>query len=480
MSARADIDLCFATITELGPRLARRDISPVEVLEAVLRRVEPHNDAMHVFITITRDVALAQARQAEREIQSGDYKGPLHGIPIALKDNIATKGIRTSCASLVEPDWMPDHDATAYARLREAGAVLVGKTNLSEYAFSEHPAYPQSVNPWRLDRTAGGSSSGSGVAVATGMAYGALGTDTGGSVRYPAHVNGVVGIQGTYGRVSRHGIVPLSYSLDNVGVLTRTVADSAIMLQVIAGHDPLDEHSSQIDVPAFGAQLGRDIRGMRVAYARGQTYEDIDDDVVVVMQAARDVFRNLGATIDDVTLPFVRDCVPLFRAVSSPEIAEVHHDNLRRVPDRFGEFARMRLDLGSVIPAIDYIHAQRLRRRMRSEFRELFESFDVILGPARATRADKPEMPTSGAWSSQPSEGKEIDIWRIAPEYSGIYNLVGIPAVVIPAGFSTEGTPIGLQLAARWFDEARLLSVAHAYEQVTDWHRRRPPHPATS
>jgi Asp-tRNA(Asn)/Glu-tRNA(Gln) amidotransferase A subunit family amidase len=473
------LELCFASITELGPRLARRDLSPVELTEAVLGRIERHDATMHAYITVTRDVALAQARQAEREIQSGSYRGPLHGIPIALKDNIATKGIRTSCASMVAPDWMPDHDATAYARLREAGAVLVGKTNLSEYAFSENPAYPQSRNPWHLDRTAGGSSSGSGVAVAAGMVHGALGTDTGGSVRYPAHVNGVVGVQGTYGRVSRHGVVPLSYSLDNVGVLTRCVSDSAIMLQTIAGHDPLDEHSSHVAVPAFAAQLGRDIRGLRVAYARGQTYQDIDDDVVAVMHAAREVFRDLGATIEDVRLPFVEHCVALFRAVSSPEIAEIHYDNLRQASEKLGEFGVMRLDLGSVIPAIDYIHAQRLRRRMRDAFRELFERYDVILGPARATRAGTPELPTAGAWSAPPAQGKEIDIWRIAPEYSGIYNLAGIPAIVIPAGFSSEGTPIGLQLAARWFDEATLLGVAHAYEQATDWHRRRPPYPAT-
>lgn len=470
-------DLCFASIADLGELLSRRELSPVELTQAVLDRIEQHNDEMHVFITITRDIALEQARQVERDIQSGAYKGPLHGIPIALKDNIATESIRTSCASMVAPDWIPDRDATAYARLRAAGAVLVGKTNLSEYGFSQNPAYPPPLNPWRADRTAGGSSSGSGVAVAAGMAHGALGTDTGGSVRHPAHVNGVVGFQGTYGRVSRQGVVPLSYSLDHVGVLTRTVADSALLMQAIAGHDPLDEHSSRVSVPDFGAQLGRGIRGMKIAYARGQTYEDVDSDIVSVMQAARVVFRDLGASIEEVKLPFVDQCVALYRAIQAPEISEIYYDYHRDTPEKLGDVAVMRLDLGRLVPAIDYIHAQRLRIRMRDAFRALFQTFDVILGPAKATRAGSTESPKAGPWTTPLQGGQEIDMWKEGPEYSGIYNLVGIPAIVIPAGFSSEGTPIGLQLAAQWFDEADLLRVAHAYEQATDWHRQRPPCP---
>lgn len=468
-------ELCYTSIAELGKRLAARELSPVDVTASILERSERHNDELHAFITITRDTALAQARQAEHEILAGDYRGPLHGIPIALKDNIATEGIRTSCASMVAPHWSPDHDATAYARLRASGAVLVGKTNLSEYAFSEHPAYPLARNPWRHDRTTGGSSSGSAVAVAAGLSFGALGTDTGGSVRYPAHVNGIVGLQGTYGRVSRYGAVPLSYSLDYVGVLARSVEDSAILLQAIGGHDPLDESSAREVVPDFRAQLGRDIPGLSIAYARGQTYEDIDEDVVAAMQAAKAVFQELGASVHDVELPLVRHCVALFRAISTPELSEAHYDNLRNAPDGFGEFGLMRLDLGNVIPAVDYIHAQRLRARMRAEFRELFETYDVILGPARATRAGLPDRPSPSAWSSPPSAGRDIDTFRIAPEYSGIYNLAGLPAIVVPAGFSSEGTPLGLQLASRWFDEARLLRVAHAYERATEWHRYHPP-----
>ena len=464
-------ELCFATIEELGNRLARRELSPVELTEAVLARIERHNEEMRAYITITRDVALEQARQAEHELRDGNRRTPMHGIPIALKDNVATAGIRTSCASMVNPDWVPDEDAAVYTRLREAGAILLGKANLYEYAFSMNPAFPQPLNPWHAERSSAGSSSGSAVSVAAGMAHGSIGSDTGGSGRQPANVNGGVGFKGTYGLVSRRGVVPLSYSLDHVTVFTRQVADAAIMLEAIAGHDPRDEYSASVRVPDMRSRIGDGLQGLRIGRARGYTYENIDADVVRVIDEACSVIRGLGAEIEDVELPYVQHCVALQQSIMLPEAATVHYRNLREAPDKLGEAAIMRLDLGNVVPATAYIHAQQVRKLMRDAFRRLFESFDVIVGPANAVRAG-----AAGEWTTE-LDGRSIDLRQVGPEYTGIYNLAGNPAIVIPAGFSSEGTPIGLQIAGRWWDEPTVLQVAHAYEQATDWHTRRPPLP---
>jgi aspartyl-tRNA(Asn)/glutamyl-tRNA(Gln) amidotransferase subunit A len=464
-------DLCFATIQETCQRLAQRELSPVELTETVLARIEQHNEQMRAYITITRETALDQARQAERELRDGVERGPLHGIPIALKDNVATAGIRTSCASQVNPDWVPGEDATVYTKLREAGAILLGKANLYEYAFSMNPAFPQPLNPWHPERSSAGSSSGSAVSVATGMAHGSIGSDTGGSGRQPANVNGVVGFKGTYGLVSRWGVVPLSYSLDHVTIFNRTVGDAAIMLEAIAGHDPRDEYSAAVQTAPLRSRIGNSLRGLRIGRARGYTYEDIDPDVTRVTGAAFDVLRELGAEIVDVELPFVRECVALQQSIMLPEAAAIHYRNLRDSPDKLGEAAIMRLDLGNVIPATAYIHAQQVRKLMRDGFRQIFERCDVIAGPANAVRAG-----AAGEWTTE-LDGRSIDLRVVGPEYTGIYNLAGNPAIVIPAGFSSEATPIGLQIAGRWWDEPAVLQVAHAFEQATEWHLKRPPLP---
>ncbi len=464
-------ELCFMDIATLGTRLAAREVSPVEVTAAVLDRAERHNEAMHVFITITRDLALAQARAAEREIREGTYRGPLHGVPMSLKDNIATRGIRTSCASMVAPDWVSDEDATVYTRLREAGALLVGKANLNEYAFSLNPAFPAPLNPWRDDLSPAGSSSGSGVAVAAGMSHGSIGSDPGGSGRAPANVNGAVGFKATYGRVSRWGVFPLSYSLDHITPMTRTVTDSALMLQAIAGYDARDENSSEAAVPDFTAKIGRDIQGMRVGVARGFSYEDIDPDIVAMMEGAITVFRRLGARVEEVRLPYVEHCVNTYAAVMNPEAAAIHYANLRERADGFGQLARERLDLGNVIPATAYVHAQRVRKLMRDGLREVLQQFDVVINPASPTRTGPAGAQTTTV------NGQEIDNREVSDGYTNYYSLTGAPAIVLPGGFSSEDTPLGLQIAGRWFDEATVLQAAYAFEQATDWHRRRPPNP---
>lgn len=470
----AQRELCFTSIAELGRRFRTRELSPIELTEAMLARCGAFNEQLHVYITVTAELALEQARQAERELAAGHDRGPLHGIPIALKDNIETRGIRTSCASLVNPDWVPERDATVYERLRETGAVLTGKANLYEYAFSMTPAFPQPPNPWRHDRMSAGSSSGSGVAVAAGLASGAIGSDTGGSGRAPANVNGVVGFKATYGRVSRHGVVPLSYSLDHVTVLTRSVLDSALMLQAISSYDERDPASSRVVVPDFAAHIRNDVRGLRVGYARGYTYQDIDPDVIAVMADSLRVLRALGCTVEEVTLPYLEHCVTLQTAVMLPEAAVIHYDNLRGAAERLGDSALMRLDLGNVIPATSYIRAQQVRELMRDAYRALFRSYDVIVGPAMPARAGRAD-----SWMLD-VDGVEVDLRAVGPEYTGLYNLLGLPVIVVPAGFSSEGTPIGLQLGAAWFEEPRLVQLAHAFEQATHWHTLHPPDPVAA
>lgn len=473
MSTANERTLCFMSIVEMSERLASREFSPVEVTRAVLDRCERHNEEMRAFITITREVALEQAQEAEREIRVGSSRGPLHGVPVSLKDNVATRGIRTSCASMVAPDWVPDTDAAVYTRLREAGAVLIGKANLNEYAFSLNPAFPPPLNPWRADLSSAGSSSGSGVAVAAGMSYGSIGSDTGGSGRAPANANGAVGFKATYGRVSRWGVFPLSYSLDHITPMTRSVTDSALMLQAIAGYDARDENAADAPVPDFAAKIGRDIRAMRVGVARGFTYENVDSDVVAMIEGAIRVFERLGATVEEVRLPHVEHCLNTYTAVMNPEAATIHYDNLRRHPEGFGQRARERLDLGNVIPATAYVHGQRVRKLMRDGLREVFQRFDVLINPAAPTRTG------AAGGTTTTINGREIDNRELGDGYTNYYSLTGAPALVLPGGFSSEEAPIGLQIAGPWFDEMTVLQAAHAFEQATDWHLRRPPNPKT-
>ena len=467
----SNMELCFMSIDELGRQIRSKEVSPIEVTEAVLERIQQHNEEMRVYITVTAAIALEQAKKADEEIRAGNYIGPMHGIPVSLKDNISTKGIRTSCASMVAPDWVPDEDATVYARLRKAGAVLVGKANLNEYAFSMNPSFPPPLNPWNYGCTPAGSSSGSGVGVAAGMVHGSIGSDTGGSGRAPANVNGVVGLKATYGRVSRWGVFPLSYSLDHTTMMTRTVLDSAIMLQATAGHDPQDENSSKEASPNFSDKIGQDIKGMRIGLAKGFTYEDVDPDVTSAIQAAADVFRSLGAEVKELELPYVKHCLNTYAATMNPEAATIHYHNLREHPEKLGQGALVRLDLGNVIPATAYVHAQRVRKLMRDGYKEIFKSFDAIISPGSPTRTGKVGVETTVV------DGREVNNRELQDGYTNTYSLTGLPAMVLPGGFSSEDTPIGLQVAGKWFDEATMLKVAYAYEKATDWHLRRPPNP---
>jgi aspartyl-tRNA(Asn)/glutamyl-tRNA(Gln) amidotransferase subunit A len=470
---RSSSELCFMSVADLSLRVKNREVSPVEVTRAVLGHIEKHDPQLGAYITVTAEVALQQATSAEAEISRGNYRGPLHGVTFSLKDTIATKGIRTSCGSMVNPDWVPDEDATVYRHLRDAGAILVGKANTREFGLpSINPAFPEPINPWHAERTPAGSSSGSAVSVAAGMAHCSIGSDAAGSGRAPASNNGVVGVKATFGRVSRMGNVPLSYSLDHITPLARNVQDAALVLQAISGHDPHDVYSSTRDVPNYSELLGRDISRLRIGIARGFTYEDIDPDVVNAMNSAYSVFRALGAEVTEVQLPLLEHCRVILMAIMNTEAAETHYTNLRESWNMLGPRARWHLALGNLISGTSYVHAQRIRRAMRDEYQSLLRGFDAIIGPASPT---KPGL--RGVTATTIVNGREIDNRDLSDGYRNIYNLTGLPAIVLGGGFSSEGTPIGLQIAAHWLNEPTMFQLAYAFEQATGWHVMRPTMP---
>jgi aspartyl-tRNA(Asn)/glutamyl-tRNA(Gln) amidotransferase subunit A len=453
-------DICFLSAAELAAEYRRRTISPGEVVQVALDRISRLDPQLRAFITVTDELARDAARDAESRLAAGD-NSPLLGVPVAVKDNVAVAGVATTCASAVDPEWGSEREADAVRRIRDAGAIIVGKANLYEYAFSLSDAYPQPLNPWNAEKSSAGSSSGSAVAVAAGMAHLAIGSDTGGSGRHPASANGVVGLKGTYGRVSRSGVYPLSYSLDHVTSLARRVADAALLLDAMS------------DAGARGDRLlsrrGAGLSGMRLARARGFSTDGADPEVTKVVDEAVRVLRELGADIEEVQLPGVELSAGVLASIMLPEAAVIHRRAHRAAADQLGETAVARLDLGSAIPATEYVRAQQARLAIGDEFARLFDRYAAIIGPGNATRVGE-----AGGWMSV-VEGVEYDLRRTGPEYTGIYNIVGNPALVVPAGFSSEGTPIGLQIAGRWWDEATVIQIGHAFEQATPWHGRRPP-----
>lgn len=463
MSTLDAADICFLPASDLVVAYRSRTLAPVEVVEAILDRIAASDPRMRAFITVTGDLAHQAAEEAEVRLAGGEH-GPLLGVPVAIKDNVAVSGVPTTCASAVDPGWGTDREAESVRRLRAAGAVIVGKTNLYEYAFSLTDTYPQPLNPWNPAKSSAGSSSGSAVAVAAGMAHVAIGSDTGGSGRHPASANGVVGFKGTYGRVSRSGVYPLSQSLDHVTSLARRVVDAGALLDVMSADGVRGE-------PLLG-RIGTGLKGVPLARARGYTADDVDPEVTVVVDEAVRVLTDLGAQVEDVSLPGVDLAASVLASIMLPEAAVIHRTAHRTEADRLGETAVARLDLGSAIPATEYIRAQQARLAIADEFERLFGRYAAIIGPGNATRAGE-----AGGWISV-VDGVEHDLRQTGPEYTGIYNIVGNPAAVVPAGFSSEGTPIGLQIAGPWWDEATVLQVAHAFEQATPWHTRRPPVPA--
>ena len=464
-------DLCFTSISEVSALIESRELSPVELVEAHLARVEETEPKLNAFITLLADEALEQANAAEREIAAGNYRGALHGIPIGLKDLYYTKGVRTTVGSRILRDFVPDYDAAVTENFSEAGAVLIGKLQMHEFALgatSVNPHDGPARNPWNPDRITGGSSGGSGAAVGGGQCMGALGSDTGGSVRIPAALCGIVGLKPTFGRVSRHGVYPLSWSLDTVGPMTRTVRDCAIMLNAISGHDPRDPSSANVPTQDFAEGIESGVEGLRIGIPDDFFYDVIDPQVAEAICQASGILSELGASVERCSLPALNHALGISSAILVTEAAEVHLDNLRNRPQDIGADVRARLHLGAVSPAVDYLEAQRARAAYNAELADAMRKYDLLLAPAAAVGApgiDQEFVEISG---------KRENALSLMSRLTRPFNLTGQPTISVPCGFTDDGMPIGIQIAGRNWDEATVLRAAYAYEQATEWRHRRP------
>jgi aspartyl-tRNA(Asn)/glutamyl-tRNA(Gln) amidotransferase subunit A len=460
-------EVCYLTAAELGDAYRRKRFTAVEVTEALLGRIERLDGGLRAYLTVTADVALAQARSADAALAGGDAR-PLLGVPLALKDLFATKGIRTTAGSKILWEWVPSEDATCVTRLRSAGAVLLGKLTMHELAYgwpTEDGELATGRNPWDPAHIPAGSSSGCGVAAAAGLATITLGSDTGGSIRGPANNCAIVGLKPTYGRVSVRGTVPLSWSLDHMGPMCRTVGDVALVLQAIAGVDRGDPLSSPRPVAEYGAALDGDVRGVRIGVPSEALFREhaLDPEITVALERAAAALGASGAIVCRVELPDPARWQAIVNVILS-EAYEYHEERLRAEPEKFSDGLRQLLYALAPYTAADYIRAQRLRRRIAGEMRELFREIDVLLMPVEfylpLTFADSRAERSAGA---RP------------PSLRSLWNLVGHPALALPCGFSRAGLPIGMQLVGRPFDEPLLLRVGAFYEHSTDWHTRRPP-----
>jgi len=458
-------ELPFMTLAEAARRIESRELSPLELTRALLARVSAYEPQLHAFITLTADRALDEARRAEQEIVHGRYLGPLHGIPIGLKDIYNTRGILTSGHSRICIDNVPTEDAVVTAKLSDAGAILFGKLATSEFAHGG-PVFdlpwPLARNPWNTECFTGGSSSGSGAAVAAGLLLGATGSDTGGSIRIPASYCGTAGLKPTYGLISRRGVIPNSFTFDHCGPLAWTVEDCALMLQAMAGYDPGDPGSVDRPVPDYRAGLGQGIKGLRVGVIRHFWEEDLQlaPAVGAAVDAAIEVLSSLGARCETVRVRPMHDYFDVKILIAESEIFAIHHKELQTRPQDFG-LGFMNQTLGAcLVQGIDYVQAHRERRRILDEARKVYERYDVLLtanvGPA--PRFDTYRL--MGAWQR--------------PNICTPFNVLACPTLAVCSGFTDDGLPLSMQIAGRPFDETTVLRVGHAYEQATGWRKRRP------
>jgi len=461
-------DIAQLSIAEAAALIGKRKLSPVELTESCMQRIGSLDGRLRAFITVTREDALAAAQQAATAIAGGNYKGPLHGIPIALKDLFDTAGVPTTAGSKIMAERVPTEDAEVTVRLKAAGAVLLGKLNMHEFAFGitgVNPHYGGTYNPWDTTRMSGGSSSGAGAALASAMTLGALGTDTGGSIRTPASLCGITGLKPTYGRVSRRGITPLSWALDHAGPMARSAADAAIILKVIAGHDPQDETSSEEPVPDYTEALkDQRLKHLRIGVPQEYFFDNVDDEVLKAIHAAILVLRDdLKAGVSEVSLPLIAEAPAAVSAIMLPEALAYHKRWLAERPQDYGEDVRARLEMGLLYPAVSYVQAQRFRSLIVEEWRQkVFDRVDLLAVPT--TPVPAPSL-----------DENDLQTTLTLTRFTGPFNLTGLPAISIPCGFTKGGLPIGMQLVGRWWDEATVLRAAHAYQQATDWHKRAPP-----
>jgi aspartyl-tRNA(Asn)/glutamyl-tRNA(Gln) amidotransferase subunit A len=459
-------ELPYLTIAEAAQLIRRKTVSPVELVKAVLDRIEEVDGRVKSYVTLLANEALTAARRAEKDIRQGNHVGPLHGIPMAIKDLYETAGVTTASGSKIRSNYVPKSDATVVRKLREAGAIVLGKVTTHEFAFGFDA--PPTRNPWNLSCTPSGSSGGSAAALAAGLCFGATGSDTGGSIRAPGAVNGIAGIKPTYGRVSKHGVAVLSWSLDHAGPMARTTEDVALMLRAMAGYDPSDPTTRDIKVPNYAAALTRDLKGLKIGVPQNYFFDDVQPAVSGAVTAAIATLKKLGCKIVDVKLEHFDDVLPTFFSIVMPEAASYHLRSFRERGKEYGADVRELLETGQLCLATTYIAAQRNRSAIKAALAAAFDKIDVMVTPT---------LPVTAA-----RVGQEVYQWkdRQEPVFAACarflcpFNLAGLPAASVPCGFSEDQMPIGLQIAGKPFDEATVLKVADAFDKATDWHQRHP------
>ncbi len=462
--------LCFLTLSELSAALRKREVSSVEATRAVLDRIHQLNPTLRAYLTVLDDSALRQAEAADKEVAAGKYRGPLHGVPIAVKDLCWTKDVLTTCASKVLRDWCPDSNATVVDRFDAAGAVLLGKLHLTEFAMAwYHPEIPGPLNPWNPALWPGASSSGSGAATAAGLCYASIGTDTGGSIRFPSAANGVVGLKPTWGRVSRHGVFPLGESLDHIGPITRSVADAALVLAAIAGRDPLDDTSLDAPLDDYAAAAHAGAFSIRVGFDENYVARASDDVATAITNAVRELER-VGARIIKVKVPDIEPCLAAWTTLCAAEAAAGHAATFPSRASDYGPGFRSFLDLGASVRGQDYANAHMVRERFAIRFQQLFNLVDVIATPS---------MP----FVSLPNDGMPPDASSFKEPnpllgFTAPFNLSRNPTLSMLGGDGKGGPPPSLQLVGRLLGEATLIRTGAAYERATEWHKQRPNEPA--
>ena len=457
--------LHYLSLMEVSARLRRGDLRPTALTEAILARIAQHDGALKSYTTVLADRAMAQARRAEAELDRGLWRGPLHGVPIAVKDLCYTDFAPTAAGMLIHKDVTPPYTSTVVERLERAGAILLGKLSMTEGAFAtHHPQMPTPVNPWNKDVWTGASSSGSGAATAAGLCYGSLGSDTGGSIRFPSSACGLTGLKPTWGRVSRYGVCPLSESLDHIGPMTRTAADCAAMLAAIAGADPRDPTAQIAPVPDYLASLTGDIRGLRVGIAQEYAFDGLHDDVLTVLNAAKDTLEALGARSVPVTFPALESAALAWTHLCLTEAAIAHETTFPSRAAEYGPGLRDVLQAGTKVTAFQLGKAQIERDRFKGQVAAMFQDIDVLLIPVM-----RAPMPSPDEWTVM-AKGDISDVLR----HTAPADLTGAPALTLHGGFDTRGAPIGFQLIGKHLSEDLLLRIGHAFQSVTDWHTRHP------
>jgi aspartyl-tRNA(Asn)/glutamyl-tRNA(Gln) amidotransferase subunit A len=467
-------DLVFTSMVDLARMIATKEVSPVEVVKAHLDRIAARDGELRAYITVCADAAQAAARAAEAALMADRLAGPLHGVPVALKDLVNTAGVRTTGGSKILADAVPQADGTVAARLKAAGAILLGKLNMHEFAYGPegiNAHYGTSRNPWdpATPRIPGGSSSGSGVAVAAGLAPGALGSDTGGSIRIPASLCGITGLKPTYGRVSRAGVLPLAWTMDHVGPMTRSAADCALMLRCLAGYDAADPTTSVLPTPDYGALLTGEVNGLRVGLLRAFFLDSAAPEIREAVERAATVLEGLGATVDEVVLPHMADIAAASSAIVASEALAYHAGWLRTRPGDYQPDVGTRLRLGAFVTGVQYVRAQQLRTVVREAVNEALARRDVLLAPSTPIAA------TPVGQSEVRFGGTTLDVRSALIRCTRPFNFSGHPACSVPCGLTADGLPVGMQFIGRAFDEATVLRAADAWQRVTDWHARRPP-----